>query len=116
MFLLKACPVNKFRIFVGVEFFSNKEDGVGVMAVTFPVFGMDEDFISTIVKVPEIHIPELEVAMSNLFGKSDENGEFTGIFGDFDFASEPISSWSISAITNFPGVNDLKPSSLFASL
>ena len=86
------------------------------MAVTVPIFGMDENFISTIVKVPEIHIPELEVTMSNLFRKSDENGKFTSIFRDFDLASETISCWTISAIANFPGVNDLKPSSFFTGL
>ena len=86
------------------------------MAVSVPIFGMDKNFISTIVEIPEIHIPELEVTMSDLFRKSDENGKFTSVFRDFDLASETISCWTISAIANFPGINDLKPSSFFTGL
>ena len=116
MLFLEPCPVNEFRILVRVELFGQEQNGVWVMAISVPVFWMNENFISAIVKIPEIHIPKLEMAMSDLFWKSDENREFTGIFWDFDFASETISSWTISAITNFPGVNNFKSSSLFTSL
>ena len=77
---------------------------------------MDKNFVSAIVEIPEIHIPELEMAMSDLFRKSNQNGEFTGVFWNFDFTSETITCWTIFAIANFPGVNDLKPSSFFAGL
>ena len=116
MFFLVAWPVNEFRIFVRVELLSNKKDRVRVVAVSVPVFGMNENFISTIVEIPEIHIPELKVPMSDFFRESNENREFPGVFRDFDFASETISYWTTFTIANFPGVNDLKPSSFFTGL
>ena len=116
MFLLMACPVNEFRIFVRVEFFSNKDDGVRVVTVTFPVFGMDENFISTIVEIPEIHIPELEMTMSNFFWESNKNWEFTSIFGNFDLSTKTITNWPCLSVTNFPGVNNFKTGTSFTGL
>ena len=116
MFFLMSWPVNKFGIFVRVEFFSKEEDRVRVVTISIPVFRMDKNFISAIVEIPEIHIPELKVAMGDFFRESYQNGEFTGVFWNFDFTSETVTCWTIFTIANFPGVNDLKPSTFFAGL
>ena len=36
------------------------------LPVGLPVFRVNQDFVATVVEIPEVHVPQLEVTMSDL--------------------------------------------------
>ena len=81
---------------------------------------MDKDLITTVVEVPESHVPKLEVTMSDLLRESNQNREMTVLVNDFfgklDFSNETPSLRFVDTVAHFPGVNDLQTSFAFLNV
>lgn len=81
------------------------------LPVGSPLFWMNKNFIASIVEIPEIHVPKLEVTMCDFLWESDQDWEMIWVSIDiiwqFDFAYEAVSAWAISSIANLPCINNL---------
>ena len=65
---------------------------------------MNENFITAIVKIPEVHVPELEVTVVHFRRESDEDGELLLAIDhrlwDFDKSDESVSDRAGFAISD----------------
>lgn len=90
------------------------------MKISVPIFAVNENFITAIVKVPEVHVPELEVTVVHFRGESDEDGELLLAIDhrlwDFDESDESVSDRAGFAISDLPLIDNLKSSAFFTSV
>lgn len=90
------------------------------MQISIPIFAVNKNFITAIVEVPEVHVPELEVTVVHFWREADEDGEcllaIDHRLRDFDESDETVSDRASSAVSDLPLINNLKSSAFFASV
>lgn len=90
------------------------------MEICVPVFAVNENFITAIVEIPKVHVPELEVTVIDFRRKSDEDGErllaIDDRLRDFDESDETVSDGTCSTVSNLPLINNLEPCAFFTSV
>jgi len=88
--------------------------------ICVPVFAVNENFITAIVEVPKVHVPELEVTVVDFRRESDEDGEsllaIDDRLRDFDESDETVSDGTGSAVSDLPLINNLEPCAFFTSI
>jgi len=88
--------------------------------ISIPIFAVNKNFITAIVEVPEVHVPELEVTVVHFWREADEDGEcllaIDHRLRDFDESDETVSDRAGSAVSDLPLIDNLKSSAFFASV
>lgn len=90
------------------------------MQISIPIFAVNKNFITAIVEVPEVHVPELEVTVVHFWREADQDGEWLLAIDhrlrDFDESDETVSDRTSPAVSNLPLIDNLKSSAFFASV